>query len=319
MREIGGYFEMETFRGKEYHSDAYAFDSGRNALAALVQARHYTKVYVPDFSCDSMIDGIKKGGAEVAYYSVDENFHPNFTSPMNSTDALLIVNYYGQLTNEEIYSYAKHYGHIIVDNTQAFFQRPLPHIDTTYSCRKFFGVADGGYLYTDAIIKKYSIDVSAQRMLFVLGRYDEGASAYFKEASANNEVFSNKEIQMMSRLTHNLLRAIDYEEAAMKRKNNAEYLHEHLKSINQINVRIPFGMFMYPLIVSSSIRGARLRQKLQQAKIYVPCLWPDTLSRTGTDSLAHQLAENIIPLPCDQRYDVQDMEYIIKKVYEFAK
>ena len=39
MREIGGYFEMETFQGKEYHKDAYAFDSGRNALAALVQAR----------------------------------------------------------------------------------------------------------------------------------------------------------------------------------------------------------------------------------------------------------------------------------------
>ena len=28
MHEIGGYFEMETFHGKEYHKDAYAFDSG---------------------------------------------------------------------------------------------------------------------------------------------------------------------------------------------------------------------------------------------------------------------------------------------------
>lgn len=319
MHEIGGYFEMETFHGKEYHMGAYAFDSGRNALAALVKARQYKNVYIPDFSCDSMADGIKKGGATVTYYSVDENFRPMFSSILNPEEALLIVNYYGQINNEELASYVQKYARVIIDNTQAFFRLPLPHVDTTYSCRKFFGVADGGYLYTDTSIEKYTLDVSVERMLFVLGRYDEDASTYYQEASHNNEIFSDKPIQMMSKLTHNLLRAIDYDAVALQRKHNADYLHSSLNRINKVNVQVPYGAFMYPLMVNSSIGGGQLRKILQQSKIYVPCLWPDTLSRTSKDTVAYQLAENIVPLPCDQRYDIEDMDYILKKIYETVK
>ena len=123
----------------------------------------------------------------------------------------------------------------------------------------------------------------------------------------------------MSKLTHNLLRAIDYNAVAMKRKHNADHLHNSLKCINKMNVQVPYGAFMYPLVANSSIDGGQLRRILQQSKIYVPCLWPDTLSRTGTDTVAYQLAENIVPLPCDQRYDIEDMDYILKKIYETVK
>lgn len=256
-KEIGGYFELETFKGKEYHAEAYAFDSGRNALAALVQTRGYKKVYLPDYCCDSVADGVKKGGASYAAYPVNEHFRPVFKHILHDDEALLIVNYYGQLTNKELLSYKKKYAHIIIDNTQAFFQQPLPHVDTTYSCRKFFGVADGGYLYTDADldINKYSVDVSAKRMIFVLGRYDESGSAYYRNASENNEIFTSKPIQRMSKLTHNLLRAVDYEATALKRKENAEYLHKNLSSINKIEAQVPYGAFMYPFMASLSIGG----------------------------------------------------------------
>lgn len=120
MHEIGGYFEMETFHGKEYHMGAYAFDSGRNALAALVKARQYKNVYIPDFSCDSMADGIKKGGATVTYYSVDENFRPMFSSILNPEEALLIVNYYGQINNEELASYVQKYARVIIQHFTTF-------------------------------------------------------------------------------------------------------------------------------------------------------------------------------------------------------
>ena len=168
-------------------------------------------------------------------------------------------------------------------------------------------------------MEDYEADVSAKRMLFVLGRYDENASTYYQEASQNNEIFSDKPIQMMSKLTHNLLRAIDYDTAARKRQHNAVYLHSHLKRINEMKVQVPYGAFMYPLIVNSSIEGRQLRKILQQSKIYVPCLWPDTLCRESRDTVAYRLAENIIPLPCDQRYDIEDMDYILEKIYETVK
>lgn len=62
--------------------------------------------------------------------------------------------------------------------------------------------------------------------------------------------------------------------------------------------------------------GGHLRKSLQQSKIYVPCLWPDTLKHADESSAAYQLAENIVPLPCDQRYTIKDMDYILEKIFE---
>lgn len=49
-------------------------------------------------------------------------------------------------------------------------------------------------------------------------------------------------------------------------------------------------------------------------KIYIPILWPNVLSDSLKGSLEYDMAENILPLPCDQRYDEYDMEYIIKVI-----
>lgn len=122
----------------------------------------------------------------------------------------------------------------------------------------------------------------------------------------------------MSKVTHNLLRAIDYDAVARERQHNAAYLHSHLKSINKLKIHVPYGAFMYPLMIDLSIKGGLVRKMLQQSKIYVPCLWPDTLCRTSTDTIAYQLAENIVPLPCDQRYNIDDMDYILEKIHEIV-
>ena len=64
-----------------------------------------------------------------------------------------IVNYYGLFSEEQLISLKNKYGNIVVDNAQAFFTEPVKGIDTIYSCRKFFGVPDGGYAYTEKLVK----------------------------------------------------------------------------------------------------------------------------------------------------------------------
>ena len=56
----------------------------------------------------------------------------------------------------------------------------------------------------------------------------------------------------------------------------------------------------------------RIKKELAAKKIYVPTLWPNVLDLE--DSLEKDFAENILPLPCDQRYDAEDMEMIIKQL-----
>ena len=43
-------------------------------------------------------------------------------------------------------------------------------------------------------------------------------------------------------------------------------------------------------------------------------LWPNVLEDVAENDLEYSYAQNILPLPCDQRYDEVDMEYLAKKI-----
>ena len=41
-------------------------------------------------------------------------------------------------------------------------------------------------------------------------------------------------------------------------------------------------------------------------------LWPNVKEDLCATDTEYQLSDNILPIPCDQRYTVDDMNYIIK-------
>ena len=115
----------------------------------------------------------------------------------------------------------------------------------------------------------------------------------------------------MSKLTRNLLRGIDYQKAGERRRDNFAYLDKHLNLYNQLNVIVPYGAFMYPLFVRN---GFEVRNMLLQKRIYIPILWPNVLKDCGKETQEYSFALNILPLPVDQRYDLEDMEFIAEEV-----
>ena len=250
----------------------------------------------------------RRENVDVEYYSVGKDFLPR-NLPDKLDGWLYIVNYYGQLSNHIIKSFADKYKNIIADYAQSYFQMSPDGIDTLYTCRKFFGVADGAILYTDKFIQIPETDESFSRMGFLLGRYERSASEFYSEYAKNNDFFENQPIKMMSKLTYNLLHAIDYEKVKIRRTDNFITLHNAFENINKLTLTIPEGAFMYPLYV---VNGAAVRSRLQQLKIYIPTLWADTFDVCYKDDIQCHMAQNILPLPCDQRYDRKDMEYIIE-------
>ena len=196
------------------------------------------------------------------------------------------------------------------DNVQAFFQHPAPGVDTVYSCRKFFGVPDGGYVSTDAVLaEEFEKDVSKDRMTHILGRFEGTASEFYSCFQNNDHSFEGIPTRHMSELTHNLLRGIDYDYARTKRNENYAVLARALGEANKLRLITPDGPFCYPFYCKD---GMRIKKELAAKKIYVPTLWPNVLDLE--DSLEKDFAENILPLPCDQRYDAEDMEMIIKQL-----
>ena len=312
MREIGGYIELDSYRLPLLHEGAAALNCGRNALAYVLKARHVKRLLIPKFICDSVTDVCRREGVPYRFYSIGTDLLPQQLPALCEGEWLYFVNYYSQFDNETIAGIVKTYERVIVDNVQSYFQPPVPGTDTLYSCRKYFGVADGAFLYTDAVPdEELPVDESFDRMHFLLGRYARPASEFYEEYKANHEFFRTEAVKRMSKLTGNLLRGIDYERVETTRKNNFRRLHEAFGEANRLSLAGEPGTFMYPLLCDN---GEAVRKRLQARKIYIPILWPDVFAWCTEDETEYRLAKNILPLPIDQRYGAEDMDHLITEV-----
>lgn len=310
MKEIGGYFGLEQLKSQEWYDGLVAVNSARNALLYLLKARDIKKVYIPYYLCDTVYMVCQKYGYEYEYYHIDEDFLPVFKKTLEEKEYLYVVNFYGQISNETIFLLKEKYGNIIVDNVQAFFQKPIENIDTIYSCRKFFGVPDGAYLSTTAMLNEaLNVDASKDRMVHILGRYEGVASDFYQYFQENDESFYELELRHMSKLTHNILGAVDYEHVRKQRNDNYAILEKYLGQLNGKKFIMPEGPYCYPLYCRN---GMVIKKYLAQKKIYVATLWPNVLEVGET--LEKDYAENILPLPCDQRYSEDDMLRIVEEI-----
>ena len=312
MREIGGYIEIDTYHLPMLHEDGIALNCGRNCLAYLFKSRGIRKIKLPFFICASIPGVCDREGIEKSFYHVGLDFKPAEGLSLEEDEWLYLVNYYGQLSNDEIESYVQRFGSVIVDQANDYFASPLPNVDTFYTCRKWFGVADGAFLYTDKPLSdEFPQDESFDRMEFLLGRYERTANEFYNGYNANNKYFIDQQIKKMSKLTANLLHGIDYEAVEARRRENFEFLQEQLRGLNQLRPRT--ASFMYPFMIEG---GANIRKKLQAEKIYIPTLWPTVFELTDKTDLEYQMAKNILPLPIDQRYEIEDMKYMVHKLLQ---
>jgi len=312
INEIGGYFGLEQFAGTEYYENLISLNTARNCLLYLLNARNIKKLYIPYFLCDSVSGICQSYGYKYEYYSTDFKFMPIFEKELSDTEYLYIVNYYGQVTEEKIYALKEKYSYIIVDNTQAFFQKPVTNIDTIYSCRKFFGVPDGAYLSTNVKLSdELETDISGCRMKHILGRYEGNAADYYWDFKDSDETFKSEPLKYMSKLTRNILGAVDYERVRNVRSKNYRYLAERLDGENKLKLVEPIGAFAYPFYMGNA---SEIKRALAQKKIYIPTLWPNVLSQMPKDSIEYDYTANILPLPCDQRYTTDDMQYVLEEM-----
>ena len=173
-KEIGGYLELERFTGPMLHEKALALSSGRACLSYLIEQRGIRKIALPDFNCDIVEEVCRAHEVNIRFYPVGADLRPK-TLQTQEDEWFYLVNFYGQLTTDELMHMAARLPRLIVDNAQAYFDLPLKVVDTLYTCRKFLGVPDGGFLYTDAPARELPADESRDRMSFVLGRFERPA------------------------------------------------------------------------------------------------------------------------------------------------
>lgn len=311
MLEIGGYLELEHFQGQEYYPDAVSVNNARSALLYILKARIIRKVYLPYYLCGDVMALCERENVCFELYHIDTDFQPIFDRVPEQDEALYVVNYYGFMDTKREAEILHRYKRVIFDHVQAFFQRPISGGDTVYSCRKFFGVPDGGYAVTTARLNHpLELDQSQDRFRHLLGRFEgPSASAFYEDFKRSEVAFEAASLLEMSPLTKNLMCGIDYEAVRQKREENFQTLSERLATRNILQANTPTGPYAYPFYCKD---GPKVRRKLAEQKIFVPTLWPNVLEQ-GND-LERDFTANILPLPCDQRYNQEDMMRVVAEV-----
>ena len=314
--EIGGYFGLELCKGSNYpHARALHLNSARNAFMHVIQLAKPSKVYIPSYLCKSMLEPLISSGTSHDFYHIDESLEIADLKEVSENDLILYVNYFG-VKNGYSTRLFKHYSQsLVIDNSQAFFSLPIPKIPCIYSPRKFVGVSDGGILYGVSTLETaFEKDSSVDTTRHLIGRHDDSAANFYHDYRRSEELLAKRPLRAMSKFTRSMLQSIDYNNIKLKRERNFWYLHTHLASINQLSI-VPLevcGPMAYPLWTSRT----NLREILKSNRIYIAKYWSEVLENPYCSEVDKQLTNELLPIPIDQRYTINDMNRIIEVILQ---
>lgn len=317
MKEIGGYFELELSDSDlSMLPSGILVNSGRHALEYIIRAvgRNMKTIWLPYYTCDVVLQPIRRLGINCKFYSINNVLEIADDIILKDGDYIIANNYFGIKDNyiSELTSIYKN--QLIVDNAQAFYCPESLCSNYIYSPRKFFGVPDGGIVScTSSLEEDMPEGFSYQRCSHLLKRLDKDGEYGYEDFKSNSSQLRDEPLTCMSKLTKRLLGTIDFGWIKTKRRANFDILHSALASTNKLLLPDK-DSYACPMVYPYMTNDTYLRKKLIDNKIFVAQYWTNVLDWCTEDAIEYQFANNIIPLPIDQRYGEEDITKIISLI-----
>ena len=332
MREIGSEFwqQYPKVSVKPAYDEAYLL-SGRTALWFIIKdicARGIAKkVLIPSYCCESMIEPFIREGICVEFYQVRSD---GIDYPFeNDVDIVFLIDFFGWSSpqNAEIARLEKMAGKIIIyDATHKIDGNPQVQAYADYifcSYRKWF------YCNYAKVVKRsggfeYYAELLANRQYIALrDKAAKQKEQYFAGMIGHKQGFLLDFATAEEILDKDYLGysgepvAFELDEIVAKRKENAAYLIRGLKGIPEIklwrdNVENGDTPMFVPILVEPSIRS-NLRDTLNKECIYCPIHWPKSCYL----GVNNELYDMELSLICDQRYDLIDMERMLRVIKDY--
>ncbi|MGO4998494.1 hypothetical protein [Oceanisphaera sp. W20_SRM_FM3] len=312
---IGGYQGLELpFIDAIATQGMIKTNSARSAIKLVLSSAEARKIWLPTYTCNAVIEAANDVDVAIEFYKVNSSFDVDSELQLKAGEFILTVDYFG-LSGEAVKRSRSRFGHkkMIIDCSQAYFAKPVDSLATIYSPRKFFGLPDGGLLYSkDPRIKQPSKrdESSESRMAHLISRLTNSPEKAYQQYIEAEQAISSLPVQGMSCLTERLLQSVDYQRARTTRARNALHLHERLGQYNKLNFEIDetVAPLCYPFLpnIDTSSKSALISQR-----IFIPTYWPEVLERVEEGSFEWDLVTNGLFLPCDQRYNEGDMDRLI--------
>lgn len=321
-RVIGGYISIDSRMSPLMPcNNGWLVNSGPNALEFILKSLPEVKaVLIPEYYNPEIEKKLESMKIKVRRYSVAQNFEMTEEPVVGEGEYIILVNYFG-VKDHYVYEKAIKYGDkAIVDNSHAWYASLPCGTKAFFSAPEFFGVPDGGKAVgaslDGALWESLDRSVSYDRCEAMLKRIDCGAEEAEDVSRMVEKKVSEEKLMKISHLTDSMLRNVAFTEIRQKRLSNFQHLHSVLGTHNKL-AGIMDPSMKAPKVYPFLCNDANLKKYLIDNKIY--CSTGMTGKIATPESENTGAAENIIAFPIDQRYDFNDMEYILDLIRNYGK
>jgi dTDP-4-amino-4,6-dideoxygalactose transaminase len=303
--------------------------NARSGIFLLCKLLSPPTVWMPSYLCGAMLQPVEMTQTRSRFYGVSYDLtvpHREWLKGVQRGDLVVVIDYFGFPADPYVAERAKEVGALILEDAcQALLTSEVGQLSdfVIFSPRKFLGVPEGGIL---ALNRSSALDrvnleppppewwlktlnTNIMRREFDLYGGDRRWFTLFQETEGDSPVG----YYSMSELSRTLLLyAFDYPTIAQRRVSNYQVLANELGEF-ALFPQVPADVVPLGFPIRLKNRD-EVRQRLFDHQIYPPVHWviqgivPDEFKES------HQLAANIMTLPCDQRYDSDDMARMARLV-----
>lgn len=346
--ELGSEYNLDLSQLEDTQDNLYNYlrekksiflDSGRGALYLLLESLPKGKVLIPNYICTSVIDCFRED-YEINSYRINMDFTINIEDIEEKLSGdikiLYIVQYFGNVMNitvkNKILDWKRKYNFIIIeDTTHSIFSESCMIGDYCIcSLRKWFPIPDGGILYSQTA----NINQLLQKKIKSRRNIEKANAMILKTLYLQNKVDCNElyrkifieeenkldvqsEIMMISSFSKWLLSFFSISEIIEKRKNNMKYLSTKLQ---ELHYGIQFKESDTPFAVPIYCKNRdNFRKYLIENNIFCAVHWPILKENPISDTYNEEMSMHILSLPIDQRYGIEEMDYMIKVIKNYRE
>ncbi len=298
------------------------FSSGRAALKIIAKflKKKRINLFFPDFYCEEMLNPFKEENIKIYFYHIKKNLKADtsfFKEKNLKHFAIFITDYFGFADEQLIKESFNRKILTIRDITHSLLSNfDFKSCDiVTGSLRKIFPVPDGGFIFTSIkdITKKnlkknsfYVEKIISKLYRYIYENYNINKE-YYEKLYVSHSTIGEKLIenipQKISIFTKNFLKFYDLEYSVKRRRENFLYLLSEKKIKNYAIFKdLPKDVVpqSFPLIIKNR---DKLKESLTKDKIFLPILWRSK----------NPISKNIINIPVDEEYSIDDMKKIKEK------
>lgn len=347
--EIGSYFWLDEIEINSTVSNSnwlpsaadstFTF-SGRNAidiaLRDILKNHGIQRVFVPSYSCVSMLQSFIDRDLKIEFYEVGYK-DGLFTYQVPAVDEhtiVLIMSYFGldsKAEREAIKKIRDQGAVIIEDITHSLLSNTPMSEDCDYtvaSLRKWFAVPAGGWVgkKRGMLPEKPNLDSNhaveekiagmKEKYGYLTGRVSSKENFLLTQAKFENDLIHVDRMLKIDDTSLRIIKDTDINAVIERRRNNVEVLLEGLNdldgkimSLPRVDLEKDTPLFL-PVFIKTEDRD-ELRKYLTGRGIYCPVHWPEVMgAKVG-------IRVNELSLICDQRYSEGDMQAIVGTIHEW--